>query len=442
MNKLAAPISVAKVAAFLGVVSGDVGTLCTSNKINKWSLRKPYAFGDAVTRLTDDVLRDNNCGITPNKHNVANSSVVPLAWSQWSAPTGSTQWKRLTDFNGYSHNAKPWLTNVRVWFTNPNNSEKPMASASPSQGNWKHYCKAEFTIDVVDNVSPAYMKALKDHCITLIFASNEDGGGRLSRDIYIEQTVPMSQIANGTYSLKVEIPYSMITDEGYTGKTIAVLCLAPKYATAPTRLELLQLFSLDTYDDSALRTMCVKANEEIASPIAPAIETTKYISAEHISSGIGLAMTMDNAVKISITPMVVQLDTNNYINGITYSGTLVICANGHFYTKKVTSGTSSGDQITVNFNDDTDFVGIPITELRNALGVTAGTSIKALIGVYVSGSRVFYGDDSVAEWVLNWQPNDTISDGDWDIWHEWMNEAGISMNGVGSVIEKEVTLDL
>ena len=57
-GKITAPVSINDVRVTIGNSSHDLGTLCTSNNINKYSRYKPYNRGI----LTDDILEDR---VTP-----------------------------------------------------------------------------------------------------------------------------------------------------------------------------------------------------------------------------------------------------------------------------------------------------------------------------------------------------------------------------------------
>ncbi len=55
-------ITVTDVSNTLGVNITDVGSLCKNNKVNQWSKWKPIRCNNIT--LTDDILEDNNWGIT------------------------------------------------------------------------------------------------------------------------------------------------------------------------------------------------------------------------------------------------------------------------------------------------------------------------------------------------------------------------------------------
>lgn len=92
-------ISTTLVANTIGVGSNDVGTLCTSSKINKWSRYKPINY---AAPAIDDTIRNTNTGfyrsdVLEGGYTVKkNEYVVP-----------NTAY-RLGDFRGYNHNAQEY----------------------------------------------------------------------------------------------------------------------------------------------------------------------------------------------------------------------------------------------------------------------------------------------------------------------------------------------
>ena len=123
-------VSVYDVQQTLGISSSDVGTLCSSNQINKWSKYKPVALStlDTTSQLDGNKKwRSNatwwkgasgNCGISV----VRTCSTVASAktdidsgrtiWSKVAPTGGATEPFRLVDFNEYHNNAMPPVFSV------------------------------------------------------------------------------------------------------------------------------------------------------------------------------------------------------------------------------------------------------------------------------------------------------------------------------------------
>ncbi len=99
-------ITTSKVAQAIGVGSNDVGTLCISNKINKWSKWKPIQ-SSKVTGLTLTDLQNANYGFTIPVVESGALAYTELAYTWvYKKPTGgATSPYRLGDFRGYDHNA-------------------------------------------------------------------------------------------------------------------------------------------------------------------------------------------------------------------------------------------------------------------------------------------------------------------------------------------------
>ena len=98
---ITAPVSIDDVASALGHGSYDLGTLCQSDKINKWSRRKPIQVNQ-VTELTEAQWKSNNYGyIIPtyySRNETWNAFVSGTGWDY----TKPTSYFRLTDFEEYN----------------------------------------------------------------------------------------------------------------------------------------------------------------------------------------------------------------------------------------------------------------------------------------------------------------------------------------------------
>lgn len=121
---ITAPISVSDVQAVLGVDTSSIVSLCSSPKINKWSLRKPVVHS-TIAAITDDQLKEANFGFSFG-NNLGMPYSTPEAlladlkenkgWA-YNAPNGNyasgnaNVWQpcRIGDFRGYNHYAKPFI---------------------------------------------------------------------------------------------------------------------------------------------------------------------------------------------------------------------------------------------------------------------------------------------------------------------------------------------
>ena len=94
-------ISTTLVANTIGVGSNDIGTLCTSNRINVWSKWKPVSYR-TMGSLTLDQLKEINYGLTTTP--VTNPDDL-TEWLCIHPSGGSSSPYRLGDFRNYNHAA-------------------------------------------------------------------------------------------------------------------------------------------------------------------------------------------------------------------------------------------------------------------------------------------------------------------------------------------------
>ena len=118
-NKITAPVSIDDLKNLFGESSGDLATLCTSQKINVWAKYKPTVF---PSPFPDDwyKAKDGNYGLNITVDNRVSSWSALVA--EYSKPNngysniyirpsgGATSPYRLGDFRGYNHKAKPEIS--------------------------------------------------------------------------------------------------------------------------------------------------------------------------------------------------------------------------------------------------------------------------------------------------------------------------------------------
>lgn len=115
---ITAPISASEPYNVLGVSklsSGyDIGYICRNdhNKINKWSRHKPIRF-ETFGKLTDTQASYVSWGLDIKKGaNNTDYETVKQTWEYLSPRGGSSEPYRLGDFDGYDHNATPFISGV------------------------------------------------------------------------------------------------------------------------------------------------------------------------------------------------------------------------------------------------------------------------------------------------------------------------------------------
>lgn len=110
-GKISPPISIADVKAVLGSSSNDLGSLCQSGYINKWAKYKPVIVSQLLTTKDNWFKADTlDYGITIPKFSSPTSVLQAYEngthhWTYMKPSGGMSSPFRLTDFNGYNHNA-------------------------------------------------------------------------------------------------------------------------------------------------------------------------------------------------------------------------------------------------------------------------------------------------------------------------------------------------
>lgn len=137
MAIITAPITTTKVANTLGVSSRDVGTLCTSDRINKWAKYKPVCYYNTISGDADVICKakynnadgtgefDNHSngdyGLAPGyreyvNYNSASDHAALVKASnaydwEYQQPTGGPEYPyRLGDFRGYDTSAQACIS--------------------------------------------------------------------------------------------------------------------------------------------------------------------------------------------------------------------------------------------------------------------------------------------------------------------------------------------
>lgn len=138
-GNITAPVSVYDVASVLGLGTGDLATLCTSDRININAKYKPIRHSSPVP-LTDKKIKEMNYGII-----IPNTEVLSLPdFEKFAAKTyiydkpDGMSFKRLSDFNRYTNHGNNFISSyidysgyyeypitagIRVIITQPESNE-------------------------------------------------------------------------------------------------------------------------------------------------------------------------------------------------------------------------------------------------------------------------------------------------------------------------------
>lgn len=178
-------VSLSLMCRVLGVWTKSVPALCTSQRINEYSRRKPYDFGDVgeqlygVTGTYESKLLQNNFGMVPaiiSKPTDGATSTNGLVgqWGQWQPPQPGHA-KRLDDFRMYWHLATEHVKSVEY-----SSGAKP--SLMPYTADF--WAKVTFTSEYVDRI------------VTL---SDMSYGGKYIGDMYLTVVIASCNASGNLY---------------------------------------------------------------------------------------------------------------------------------------------------------------------------------------------------------------------------------------------------
>lgn len=126
-TKITAPIRIdVDIPAVLGIGSLDLGTQCTSDKINKWSWIKPFELNNPFPTLDQQKLYS---GFVAENTNTSWGTIVKVF--KYKKPTS---FFRAGDFDGYNHAAIPLKYNVEKlsWTDAPSNTDVRLGETDKS----------------------------------------------------------------------------------------------------------------------------------------------------------------------------------------------------------------------------------------------------------------------------------------------------------------------
>lgn len=116
-------ITTSLVSSTIGISSKNVGVLCTSSAINKWSHYKPYVIDNtSCAKLNGVIPYPTGFYVKQDSTSIPNKTVYYLEFIKWSDFQEYFEYGyfSLGDFRGYDHNAQPagiYSNNVLVQAT-------------------------------------------------------------------------------------------------------------------------------------------------------------------------------------------------------------------------------------------------------------------------------------------------------------------------------------
>lgn len=103
----------------LGETTNSLKSLCTSNKINKWSLWKPIQRNNPITNVNDIYASDCGFDLFFVQNGSINSNIMGQNFDCWTYNIPSSNY-RLGDFRNYDSDKKPWYDFEVSLITNNN----------------------------------------------------------------------------------------------------------------------------------------------------------------------------------------------------------------------------------------------------------------------------------------------------------------------------------
>lgn len=261
MAKLAnSNITTTLVADTLGTSSRNVGTLCKSSSINKFSRHKPYQWNYTTslygsTGTDDSTIKGLSFGMTP-KYPIVRSSestTGSLVWTQWTPPTS---YFRLGDFRGYNHTTRTQhVKSVKLYNSRVTTSHKPIVIPENMVGRYTASFYGEVTFDNDAEIKLSDFSQCKDKYLTLMIGANINGLNGGAEGTFVQSSETLGQFIqnNASYTNPVwRVEMDTSTNDFKTmldinsGHNIVALLLAPKASAG----ELPQFTSLNMWDDS------------------------------------------------------------------------------------------------------------------------------------------------------------------------------------------------
>lgn len=226
------PVSVYDVQRALGVSSADVGTLCKSNRINKFSRYKPISY-QKISMVTDSERASVNHGITvPDvvlTNAITRANMIDACANDWdyTKPSGTASSPyRLTDF------VKPDATGLGYY-----HSAVPPIQCVGAQYGWEYLKGKNKTLDFIINFDLDPDESTLNLQATDFITGNMDLrewkfkvyidglGGLWGDSLYILDshgeiqgttvTVRLPTTSTGTYTLDVYVCMYRWTESGY-----------------------------------------------------------------------------------------------------------------------------------------------------------------------------------------------------------------------------------
>lgn len=180
---ISAPITTTKVGNELGVSSRNVGVLCTSNNINKYSKFKPYSYATTQSLYGSSgndtsKIESIDFGMILKYPTVRSTEQLTgsLLWTQWSPPKGGESSPfRIGDFRGYDHNNKVRHIRSVSMHNSDNQSSHIPTIGNPDFPEHNSYYTAKIEFDNSASLKINDFPDLRNYYLTVIVGANVNG---------------------------------------------------------------------------------------------------------------------------------------------------------------------------------------------------------------------------------------------------------------------------
>lgn len=379
-------ISTTLVSQTIGDSSGDVGTLCTSPSINKWSKYKPISYNSVLgiygTSGTDTtILASVNYGLSVYSSDVP-TTAFSNEWTYNRPQGGSTSPYRLGDFRNYNHTANPPISEPGA-----NSEIINKMYVNTYDFNYLFASESDISVDLLTNINEYYLGILATtSSITSVCTSVDrikDSGSFITIDLTAQ---PFDNLGTWDYySLIFQTPrtqnaaigvnnyyplpssntdvrsFTIINELGFTTSCDEISNNSAPTFTYSNVTDYQIYFDTPTYfqTDGACFFKCVLTNGSSSSINFPLSHVSMYLN-----------KTLNRTTPISIQPEIYDVNNNNVKNStvvipangsitLTIGSPTVISLNGSNQVESLNSLDTGSIDTTIYFKSSNQMISIP-----------------------------------------------------------------------------------
>lgn len=238
LDNIAIAIKDYRVTEVSGVLARDLGMLCTSPNVNKWSKHKPIRY-NTISKLIDEQFKLANYGIEfpffllSGIWSSSKENRVPIYLAPRGIKKGDMtydEWFRITDFDKYNSKAQPYEIYLRLYqpYTGQNITAQLVVYNSDNQD----LTLADFSMKPTGDAS-AVSKPLSEYYLAALW--------RVDNAYYIYNT-------KKTLLANIGLPTEMKFTNSYAvkkGVTVDIMCCLMYDTSIPEGFSQLNIFEGD-----------------------------------------------------------------------------------------------------------------------------------------------------------------------------------------------------